>query len=121
MRHLCACLVVLAFVPLTPAEGPSLKDARARWLKGNYEEAHELYQKLAQDSAQREAAALGISRTWQSQGEYDRALAGVEEALTAAPKSPALQARRAELLYLRGRWDEAEKAAEEALRLDKEN
>ena len=39
----------------------------------------------------------------------------VDAALKGAPKDAPLLARRAELLYLRGRWDDAEKAADAAV------
>ena len=48
-------------------------------------------------------------------GEYDKALDVVEAALKDAPRGSRLLARQAELLYLRGRWDDAEKAADAAV------
>ncbi len=121
MRFFYACFVVLVFVVQAPAQASSLKEARERWLRGNYEEARELYEKLAKNPGQRDAAAVGISRTWQNTGDYDKALAGIDTALETGAKSPELHARRAELLYVRGRWDEAEKATDQALQVDKEN
>src|SRR5438552_1264146 len=114
MRPLGAFLLILALAPTAPA-GPSLKEARERWLRGSYDEARELYQELAKDTKTRDAAVIGMSRCFQSQGQYDKALATIDEALKAGPTNADLQARRAELLYLRGRWDDAEKAAEAAV------
>ena len=51
----------------------------------------------------------------QSVGEYDKALSVVGDALKDAAKDADLLARRAELLYLRGQWDEADKAVAAAL------
>ncbi|HXG08719.1 MAG TPA: tetratricopeptide repeat protein [Gemmataceae bacterium] len=120
IRHLGACLLVLAAAATTPA-APTLKEARQRWLRGNYEEARETYEQLAKDPKTRAAARIGISRTWQSQGEYDKALAVIDTALKDEPRSADLHARRAELLYLRGRWEEAEKHADTALDLNKQH
>jgi tetratricopeptide (TPR) repeat protein len=120
-RFLCACLLVVAVPALAAAQSPALKAARQRLLRGNIEEAIAAYEALAKDPAQKNAAALGLSRAYQAQGEYDRALAVVETALRGNSNGLGLQARRAELLYLRGRWDEAEKAAENVLAADKQN
>src|SRR5205085_4229867 len=89
--------------------------ARKRWLKGNAAEARALAETLAASPQHKTAATLLISRTWQSEGGYDKALAVVEDALKAAADDPDLRARRAELLYLRGRWDDALADAEKAI------
>jgi tetratricopeptide (TPR) repeat protein len=112
-----ACLLLLCATSLVtgaPAP-PTLQEARQRWLKGNYEEAQELYEKLLADARTRPAAAVGLSRALQSQGEYDKALTAVEKGLKDAPKDADLLARQAELLFARGRWAEAQKAADAAL------
>src|SRR5581483_8839253 len=57
----------------------------------------------------------GLSRCWQSVGEYDKALAVIEDALKQAERDADLHARRAELVHLRGRWDEADQAVAAAL------
>src|SRR5262245_29782222 len=114
MRPLAgATLLVLSLAAALPAA--SLQEARLRWLKGNYEEAQEEYEKLARDDRLLAPATVGLSRALQSQGEYDKALAAVESALKGKPKDADLLARRAELLHLRGRWDEALKDAQAAL------
>ncbi len=94
------------------ADAPTLHDARLRWLKGDYEEAIALYEDLAKNPRTRTDAIVGQSRALESVGEDDRALDAVEAALKEAPKEPKLLARQAELLYLRGRLDAAEKAAD---------
>src|SRR6516225_11516587 len=101
---LVACLFALAGTgrgvaaePVTPAE------ARERWLRGNYEEAHADYEALAKDPKTRVAAAIGLSRVLQSQGQYDQALTAVETSLADTPKDANLLARKADLLYYRGR------------------
>jgi tetratricopeptide (TPR) repeat protein len=113
--HLSVALLLAGAVACRAADAPSLKDARLRWLKGDYEEASSLYEDLAKEPKPRTEAVVGRSRALESVGEYDKALDAVEAALKDAPKEPALLARQAELLYLRGRWDDAEKAANAAI------
>jgi tetratricopeptide (TPR) repeat protein len=115
-----ACLLLLAVSPLVLADGPTLKDARRRLLRGNYEEARSLYEELAKDAKNRVPAAIGLSRALESKGEYDQALDAVDAALKDSPKDADLQARRAELLYVRGRWEDAEKAADAAVKANSE-
>lgn len=119
-KHLLACLSVLCFLPLAVAAPPTLKEAREHWLRGNYGEAREMFESLTKDAKLRPAAIIGLSRALQSEGEYDKALASVEATLQDDPKDAELLARQAELLYLRGRWDKAEKAANAALDADKD-
>lgn len=121
MRRPCLFILFLAFASPSWADEASLKEARKRWLKGNYEEARELYETLAKEDKTRDAARIGLSRVAQSQGEYDKAQEIIETALKDSPKNADLQARLAEAHYLRGRWPEAEKAAETALEISKEH
>jgi tetratricopeptide (TPR) repeat protein len=118
-KHLFACLFVLICMPLAAA-APTLKETRERWLRGNYGEARELYETLAKDAKLRSAATVGLSRALESEGEYDKALEVVAAALKDDAKDAPLLARQAELLYQRGRWDEAEKSANAALDINKE-
>src|SRR4051812_13649295 len=96
--------------------GP-LAEARQRWLRGNYEEARAAYEKLQADEKFRAKAAIGVARTFQAVGEDAKALAAVEEALKADEKDPDLLAARADLLFGLGRWDDASKDAEAAIKL----
>ncbi len=114
-KHLLASLFVLCFLSRAVAAPPTLKEARQRWLGGNYGEARELFETLAQDATLRSAATVGLSRALESEGEYDKALAAIEAAIKDIPKDAGLLARQAELLYRRGRWDDAEKAANAAI------
>jgi tetratricopeptide (TPR) repeat protein len=120
MKHHCSGVLLLVLCTPALADTPSLTEARQRWLHGNYEEARELYQTAAKDPKQLELAMIGVSRTWESQGEYDKALEAVDGTLKDHAKSADLLARRAELLYLRGRWEDAEKAAATAIELKKD-
>src|SRR5438309_1352552 len=118
-NSLCAALFLLGCTLPTFAEEPTLKQARQRWLHGNYDEARDLYEKLSKDAKQAVAATIGLSRVLQSKGEYAKALETVQAAGKANPKSADLHGREAELLYLQGRWDDAEKAGDATLALDK--
>ena len=91
-----------------------LHDARLRWLKGNYDEGLCLYEDLAKD------AKLGPTRPSDEPrpGKRGRVRQGAGRRRS-SPQGPSegagLLARQAELLYLRGRWDESEKAADAAI------
>lgn len=121
MRSIAACLLVLLVAPFALADGPSLQSARQRWLHGNCAEAREQYETLARDAKLKSAAAIGVSRCWQSEGEYDKALAAIDAALANAPKDADLHAGRAELLHLRGRWKDADAACGRALAVNKDH
>jgi tetratricopeptide (TPR) repeat protein len=108
------CLLLLG-VALVQADGPTLSEARLRWLHGNYEEARTHYEELAKDAKLKVPATIGLSRALESMGEYDKALDALDALQGDDAKDAALNARRAELLYLRGRWDDALKAADKAL------
>ncbi|HEV8061054.1 MAG TPA: tetratricopeptide repeat protein [Gemmataceae bacterium] len=119
MSNVAAGILVLLVNLVGWADGPSLQEARERWLKGNYAEAKTLYEKLAKDAATRVPATIGLSKALQSQGEYDKALEVVDEALKAGPQVDLL-ARRAEILYLRGNLERAAKDADQAIALQPE-
>ena len=84
MKHLGAlAMVVVWLAPLVQAGG-TLKEARAALLRGNYAESREAYEALLKNAKTRAAAAIGLSKACQEQGEYDQVepnaeLAVVEE------------------------------------------
>jgi cellulose synthase operon protein C len=120
MLYLRACLLIVFGVAPVDSGEPSWKDAQQRLLRGNYAEARELFEILAKQPQYKVAAVNGISRALQSEGEYDTALAVLDAALKDAPRSANLLAARAEVFYLRGRWDEAQKAAKDSLAVDQD-
>src|SRR4051812_24419816 len=112
MRSLSfVCLLALA--PVLSAA--SLKEARTRLLKGNYEEAQGDYEEILKTGKDVGPASIGLSKALASQGEYDKAMAALESALKRLPKDADLLARHAEVLHFRGRSDEAIKAADAAV------
>jgi tetratricopeptide (TPR) repeat protein len=120
MRRFSSAVLLLAgAAAAAPAQAPALQEARQRWLHGNYEEAREQYEALLKDEKLKASAAVGLSRALQSLGEYDKAIEVVETALKDAGRDAGLLARHAEILYLRGRWEEAEKQANAALAISK--
>lgn len=121
MKSSAAWLLILCAASSALADGPSLANARQRWLRGNYAEARDQFDALAKDAKTRSAAVVGVSRTWQSEGDYDKALSVVDAALADSAKDAALLARRAELLYLRGKWKDAEATAAKVLETNKDH
>ncbi len=120
-RLISVCLLVLCLPALAAAQSSSLKSARQRLLRGNVEEAASAYEALLSDPKLRVAAAVGLSRAYEAQGDYDRALTAVETALKADAGHADLLARRADLLFERGRWAEAGQAADAALAVEKQH
>jgi cellulose synthase operon protein C len=120
MRYLRACLLVVFGVFLSQNGEPSWQDAQERLMHGNYAESRALFEILARQPKHKLAAAIAISNAWQYEGEYDKASAVVEAALKDVPASAGLLARKADLLYLRGRWDEAQQTAKDALAKDQD-
>jgi len=111
----CA-FVVLLFVcgGFVRTAEPDIREAKTRLLRGNYAEAAADYEKLTAGDHPA-PAYLGWSKALQSQGEFDKALTIVEQGLEKVKNDADLLARKAELLMLRGRWDDAEKTADQAL------
>jgi tetratricopeptide (TPR) repeat protein len=120
MRYLSACLAIVCGGLVARGGEPSLQSARERLLRGNYAEARDQYESLAKTASLKTTATVGVYRTYLAEGEYDKALALVDGALKGDGGNAVLLAKRAEVLYLRGRWDGAEQAAKDALKSDKD-
>jgi tetratricopeptide (TPR) repeat protein len=115
MVRMLTGLVALGVALSATADETQLKEARARWLAGNYDEARAMYEELAKAEKPPAAAIIGISRCLECVGDYDKAFDVVMTALKRAKNNPDLLAQRASLLYLRGQYAEAEDAANQAL------
>src|SRR5260370_21954241 len=72
----------------------------------------------AKESRHKVAASIDLSRAHESEGQYDQAMAVIDAARMDRSKNPDLLARRAEILFLRGRWEEADKDASAILAKD---
>ncbi|MCU0704058.1 MAG: tetratricopeptide repeat protein [Fimbriiglobus sp.] len=109
--------------PKTPAKRVHpLAEADTRRLKGNYEEARELYAELAKkDEKLKPAAAVGIAETHRQAGEYAKAGEVLDAAIKEAPKAAEALAARAELRFALGQWDAAEKDADAAIAATADN
>jgi tetratricopeptide (TPR) repeat protein len=120
MKHLAALALLMTLAP-TAWAGGSLKEARQLLLRGNYAEAREMYASLVKAGNDGSAAHIGLSKAYQSEGDYTQALKVVEGGLKAQPRDGALLSRQAELLYTCGRWNEAEKAAQAGIEAKDDN
>ncbi|MBI2803609.1 MAG: tetratricopeptide repeat protein [Planctomycetes bacterium] len=120
MRNLIAFLACFTLSTAIQA-GSTVKEAHKDWLEGYYAEARETFETLAKNPKTRHAATLGLSRALESQGQYDKAQQVVAGLLKEMPKDADLLARLAELHHLRGRLDEAQKAATAALAENKDH
>jgi tetratricopeptide (TPR) repeat protein len=111
----------------SPAQDPAAKprdpvaDARQRLQRGNLAEARAAFESLARDPKHAVIAAVGLAEVARAEGEYTRALAILDDAIHAAPGQPEILARRADLLYSLGRWDDASKDAEAAIAKDEKH
>lgn len=118
MRLTLILVLLYASVPSfadEKAKGP-LAEARLRWLKGNYAEARELYEAKLKDETLRAAAAIGVAKTFISEGEYDKANVALDARLKTDPDHLDLKATKADLLFQLGKWDEALKLAEDVIK-----
>jgi tetratricopeptide (TPR) repeat protein len=106
------------------AEIKGLDEARRLLQNGRYAEAEEAY--AAAEAEARKApggvapplglaVALGLAECRASQGEYGKAIKGLEELATKEPKNADVAARLAELRFQRGDWEAADAAAKKAL------
>ncbi len=120
MKRFTAALIVLILATHAQA-GATLKDARKAWLEGYYIEARDMFEILVKDAKVRVPATLGLSKTLETIGEYDKAQQIVENLIKDEPKNAELVSRLAELHLLRGRLEEAVKSAQAALGVNKDD
>lgn len=126
-RHLSGQLTVIVVAFLTVSgsvrceDMPQLTDAREHLRRGRYEEAQEAYsQFIEQHGDEHEefsSAAIGLSRTLESQGKYHEAISQLSEV---DPPSPAMLAETARLQFTMGRIDAATASCQAALQVDED-
>ena len=92
--------------------------AYRHWLAGRYAEALDGYGRLVKSGDHPVTTAIGLSRAYQSLGQWKRAIAVLESAVKTHPRDPRLPARLAEVRFRLGRYQQAERAARAALKLD---
>jgi len=117
MSRLLVGVWLVLVSPSQAADGPpTLQEARVRWLKGNTAEAREQFAALLGQPATRVAAAIGLSRCHESDGDAEKARTTIDEARKAGDSAD-LWARAAELQRAASDWDSAASAAEKAIHL----
>lgn len=116
-----ALLLVTSTVRADDKPKSPLAEARQRWLKGNLAEARDLYAEKAKDDKLAVPAAIGIARAWLSEGEQGKARETLDAALKKNEDNADLLAWRAEIAYQTGKWDEALKDADAALKANKDH
>ena len=126
-----ACLVVAPSAPVAadkpaakksaiPPYKAALAEPRKRLLAGNYDEARTAYTTaVAKDQTLAPFAAVGIAESHRLVGDTELSLKVLDTAIKETPENIELLAARADLLYEVGNWDGAEKDADAALKLDK--
>lgn len=113
-------ILPVAFALLAPPAGaqpavefPALKQ---RLQRGNYAEALAGYGELTKGEKPPVAAFVGLAECRRATGDHAGALEALDAGLKAHPADPGLLARRADLFYVLGRWDDATGDAEAALK-----
>src|SRR5690349_20792871 len=114
---------ILLGLLVTMAPGSDgLDEARRLLQNGRYAEAQEAYEAILKgenlSAAVRAKAVLGQADCLASQGEVDKAIAGVAELAAQQPTNADLAARMADLRLSRGDWEGAGTAAQQALKAD---
>jgi tetratricopeptide (TPR) repeat protein len=121
MRFLSLCAVT-AFCSVGLAqqktEYPALKQ---RLQRGNYAEAKAGYEELIKTEKSPIAAYIGLAECLRAEGEYQEAFESLDAGLKIHKDNPDLLAHRADLFFFLGKWDEAAKDAETAIKLQETN
>ncbi|MBN9122692.1 MAG: tetratricopeptide repeat protein [Planctomycetes bacterium] len=99
--------------PPPKVEYPALKQ---RLQRGNYAEALAGYDELAKGDKPPPGVFVGLAACYRALGDTSKALDALDAGLKALPDNPDLLAARADLSYALGKWDEASKDAEAAIK-----
>jgi tetratricopeptide (TPR) repeat protein len=118
-RALLGMLLVLTAVNAFGAENEELAAARKLYLRGNYEEAADAYAELKQTLPVE--AAMGRARCHVASGERPKAIELLEAAAKDHAQAVELPAELARLALERGDYQQAQKHADAALKLDAES
>lgn len=125
-----ALFAVVSFAPAQkadpkkppPKSASPFAEANTRLRKGNYDEAREQYAELAKkDDKLKPGAAVGIAESYRLVGDHAKALETLDVAVKESSNSADVLAARGELLFELGRWDDAEKDADEVIKSQTDN
>jgi len=111
-------LLTFVFIAQPKTDFPALKQ---RLQRGNYAEARTGYEALLKEEKPAVAAFVGLAACHRAEGEYTQALEVLDAGLKALPDDPVLLAHRADLLFTLGKWDDASKDAEAAIKKQEAN
>jgi tetratricopeptide (TPR) repeat protein len=95
-----------------------LAQARTHLQRGQVDEALEVYDALEESAADSAAVAIGKSRCLESRGDWKQATEILEAEVKKKPRQAPLLARLAEVYLAQGRFDDAARAAAQALEVD---
>ncbi len=109
---LCLELATTQVVTKPQAEYPALQQ---RLQRGNYAEARAGFEALLKEEKPPVAAFVGLSGTYQAEGEYTKALETLDNGLMIHKDHATLLAERANLRLFLGKWDDALTDAEAAI------
>src|SRR5262245_23322138 len=111
-------LLTLGLIAQPKAEYPALKQ---RLQRGNYAEARAGFEALLKEKNPLPGAFVGQAYCLRSVGQYSDALETLDTGLKVHPDDPSLLALRADLFFSLGKWDEAAKDAEAAIKKEDAN
>jgi tetratricopeptide (TPR) repeat protein len=106
-------LLAFALIAQPKADYPALKQ---RFQRGNYAEARAGYEALLKEAQPEVAAFVGLAAVYRTEGDYSKSLDTLDAGLKVHADDPTLLAQRADLLFALGKWDDASKDAEAALK-----
>src|SRR5262249_54458592 len=124
MRGLTTIVVLAMSAPALGVAADDIGKARQLWQTGKYAEALDAYDALA-DKAKDDAAklkiALGRAECFTSTGETDKAIEALGPFAEGEKPSADALAKRADLQFGLGRWEDAEASAQKALKADRDH
>jgi tetratricopeptide (TPR) repeat protein len=111
-------LLSLVLVAQPKTDYPALKE---RVQRGNYSEARAGYEALLKEEKPAVAAFAGLAAVERAGGDYSKALDTLDAGLKTHPDDPTLLSHRADLHFALGKWDDAAKDAEAAIKKEDAN
>ena len=106
-------VLALTLIAQPKTDYPALKQ---RLQRGNTAEARAGYEALLKEKNPQVAAFVGEALCLRVEGKYSDALDALDAGIKSYPDDPTLLSRRADLFFFLGKWDDASKDAEAAVR-----